>query len=142
MSKKVPFESKGFHPFGDLIGLRFTKLEKGYSQCVLDINKELMNPHKSLHGGVIYSMADTGMGGALYSLLNKNESCATVEIKISYFKPVKEGTLTCDTTVIHKGKTVSTLESKITNNEKLVSLATGTYSIFKINNNKIKRDFP
>jgi uncharacterized protein (TIGR00369 family) len=84
------------------------------------------------HGGVLYSMADTGMGAALYSLLESDELCATVEIKISYFKSVKEGTLICDTKVIHKGKTIGALDSEIANNETLVAKASGTFSIFKV----------
>jgi acyl-CoA thioesterase len=127
-----PLKSKGFHPFGDLIGFEFTKLRKGYSQCVLQINKNHFNPHKTVHGAVMYSMADTGMGGALYSLLEKGESCATVEIKITYFKAVKEGKLTCDTKVVHRGKSFGVLESEIMNGETLISKAYGTFSIFKI----------
>ncbi|MFX0005874.1 MAG: PaaI family thioesterase [Promethearchaeota archaeon] len=142
MSEPSPLKSKGFHPFGDLIGFEFTKLEKGYSQCVLQINKNHFNPHKTVHGAVMYSMADTGMGGALYTLLKKDESCATVEIKITYFKPVKEGKLICDTKVIHRGKKFGILESEVLNDEILVSKAYGTFSIFKIrkNNNENKNE--
>ena len=132
MSKKTVFHAKGFHPFGDLIGLKFTEYGNGHSQCVLDVAEKLMNPHKTLHGGVLYSMADTGMGGALYSLLEKDELCATVEIKITYFKPIREGTLICDTRVIHKGRSIGILESEIMNNGTLVSKAYGTFSIFKV----------
>ncbi|MBA7596763.1 hypothetical protein ES703_03750 [subsurface metagenome] len=138
MSKKTSIGAKGFHPFGDLIGLKFTKFGNGDSQCVLDVEEKLMNPHKTLHGGVLYSMADTGMGGALYSLLEKDELCATVEIKITYFKPVREGNLICDTTVIHKGKSLGILESNILNNGTLVSKAYGTFSIFKVRKSSIK----
>ena len=132
MSEPNPLKAKGFHPYADLIGFEFTNLKKGYSQCVLQINKNHFNPHKIVHGAVMYSMADTGMGGAIYSLLEKEESCATIEIKITYFKPVKEGSLICNTKVIHKGKSFGFLESEIINGETLVSKAYGTFSIFKI----------
>ena len=132
MPKPFPLTSKGFNPFGDLIGMTFTKLGTGYSQCVVEVNENLMNPHKVLHGGVMYTMADTGMGGALYSQLNRDELCATVEVKIVYFSAVKSGKLTCDTKIIHKGKRIAILESEVTNNERLVAKALGTYSIFKI----------
>ncbi len=132
MPKIFPLKSKGFNPFGELIGLNFTNLESGYTQCVLNVNEKLLNPHKVLHGGVIYSMADTGMGGALYSLLDESELCATIEIKIVYFKAVKSGNLTCETRVIHKSKKIAVMESEIINNKQLVAKAYGTYSIFKI----------
>ncbi|MFX1448390.1 MAG: PaaI family thioesterase [Promethearchaeota archaeon] len=131
MSENFPLNTKGFHPFGDLIGLKFTKLEKGYAQCTLDVVDKLLNPHKVVHGGVLYSMADTGMGAAAYTKLGKNEICATIEIKINYFKAVKGGILTCDTKVIYKGKKVVTLDSEIFNDGQIVAKALGTYSIFK-----------
>jgi acyl-CoA thioesterase len=124
--------SKGFHPYADLIGFVFTKMKKGYSECTLEINKNHFNPHKVVHGAVMYSLADTGMGGALYSVLEKDESCATVEVKITYLKPVKDGSLTCETKVIHRGRSIGILESEIKNGETLVSKAYGTYSIFKV----------
>ena len=135
MPKNFPMNLKGFHPYGDLIGLSFTKFENGYSQCTLDVVDKLLNPHKVVHGGVLYSMADTGMGAALYSNLDKSELCATIEIKINYFKAVKSGALICNTKVIHKGKKIATMESEIINDEQMVAKAIGTFSIFKIKNN-------
>ncbi len=120
------------HPFGKLIGLFFESIGAGESLCKLKVTDALFNPHDVVHGGVIYSLADTGMGGALYPLLESNESCATIEIKISYFKPVRDGILECRTTVINKGKTVASLESTISNNGNIVSKASGSYSIFKL----------
>ncbi|MHA2283757.1 MAG: PaaI family thioesterase [Promethearchaeota archaeon] len=131
MSINSPLNTKGFHPFGDLIGLKFTKIEKGYSQCTLEIVDKLLNPHKVVHGGVLYSMADTGMGAAAYTSLSKNELCATIEIKINYFKAVKSGVLICNTRVIHQGKKIVTLDSEILNDSQIVAKALGTYSIFK-----------
>ena len=132
MERKFPKLSKGFHPFGELIGLNFTEINIGYSQCVLDVDKKLFNPHGVLHGGIIYTMADTGMGGALFSQLEKGELCATVELKINYFKPVKTGALICNTKVINKGKKIAVMESEVLNNGETVAKAMGTYSIFKL----------
>ncbi|NVM01979.1 MAG: PaaI family thioesterase [Candidatus Helarchaeota archaeon] len=134
MMKDLPIDSKEFHSFGDLIGLKFTEVKKGYSQCVIDVNKKLFNPHNVLHGGVLYSMADTGMGGAVYPYLEKGELCATVEIKITYFSAVKSGKVVCDTQVIHKRKKIVILESEIKHNNQLIAKAIGTYSIFKVRN--------
>ncbi|MEN3017358.1 MAG: PaaI family thioesterase [Candidatus Methanosuratincola petrocarbonis] len=132
MPKKFPLKSEGFNPFGELIGLNFSKCEKGYSYCILEINEKLLNPHKVLHGGVTYSMADTGMGAALYSDLDEDELCATIEIKIVYFKAVTSGILTCETKVIHKSKKFAIMESEIKNNGYPIAKAIGTFSIFKV----------
>ena len=130
MAKKIP-EQAGFHPFGELIGLKFTACRKEYSECTIAIKDKLLNPHKVVHGGVLYSMADTGMGGALYPHLEEDELCATIELKINYFAAVSSGTLTCKTKVVHKGKRIATLESDIECDGKPIAKAIGTYSIFK-----------
>ena len=132
MPKNFPLNLKGFHPFGDLIGLKFTKVEKGYSQCTLEVVDKLLNPHKVVHGGVLYSMADTGMGAAAYTTIGEKELCATIEIKINYFKATRAGVLTCNTKVIHQGKKIVTMDSEILNDGQIVAKAMGTYSIFKI----------
>jgi len=132
MAKEFPLKSKGFHPFGELIGLDFTRFEEGFTRGVLEVDERHLNPHNVVHGGVIYAMADTGMGGAVYSCLNEDELCATVEIKVVYMAPVTSGRLTCDTRVVHQGKRIAILESEVKNGEKLVAKATGTYSLFKV----------
>ena len=131
MPKKVPQTLEGFDPFGSLVGLSFTKWENGYSQCVVDVSEKLLNPHKTLHGGVPYTMADSGMGATLYSCIEEDELCATIEIKIVYFRPVTSGRLTCDTRLVHRSKRIATLESEIRQGDQLIAKALGTWSIFK-----------
>ena len=133
MPKQVPESLEGFDRFGAYVGLSFTRWESGYSQCVLDIDEKLFNPHRSLHGGATFTMADSGMGAALYSLIDDDEMCSTIETKIVYFKAVKSGTLTCDTRVIHRSKRIAALESEIRQDGELVAKALGTWSIYKVN---------
>ncbi|MDH3728745.1 MAG: PaaI family thioesterase [Myxococcales bacterium] len=117
------------HPFADLIGLSFEPAEPGSSRCRVLIRAELLNPHGVVHGAVAYALADTGMGGALYPLLDQGESCATIEIKIVYLASAGEGELLCDTRVVRKGSRVAVLESEIRESDRLVAKALGTYSI-------------
>jgi acyl-coenzyme A thioesterase PaaI-like protein len=37
-----------------------------------------------VHGGVVGTLVDFAMGGALTSLLGPGERCATLEVKINY----------------------------------------------------------
>ena len=71
------------------------------------------------------------MGGALYPMLAEGEFCATIEIKITYFKYVTEGVLECASTVLNKGKTIAALESEVVNHGNLVAKASGSFSIFR-----------
>ncbi len=130
MPKEFPTDSKGFNPFGELIGLEFTAYGDGHSRCELQVKNELFNPHGVLHGGVVYAMADTGMGGALYSILEENELCTTVEIKIAYFSAVKSGKLVCDSEVIERRSRIAIIESEVKNGDELVAKALGTFYIY------------
>ena len=136
MAKTFPLNSTGFHPFGELIGLKFSQCEDGFSRCSLEISANLLNPHRVVHGAVVYAMSDTGMGGALYSSLEPEELCATVEIKINYFKAVASGILVCDTKVVHRGKRTAAMESEIKCGDDLVAKSLGTYSIFSVSKDK------
>jgi acyl-CoA thioesterase len=75
------------HPFADHFGLRMLEQVPGRSRCELDIAPEHLNPHGFAHGAVIFARADTGMGAALVRTLQDGESCATIEIKINFFRP-------------------------------------------------------
>jgi len=130
MPKTGPQTPGGFNPFGDLIGLRFSKIEDGSSQCRLEVTESLLNPYGVVHGGVIYSLADTAMGGALYSTMSEEERCVTVEMKVAYFRPATDGTLNCTAEVVHRSKRLGYLESEVKSGDRLVAKASATFSIF------------
>jgi acyl-CoA thioesterase len=132
MPKEFPLESPGFNPFGELIGLSFLQLENGHSRCSLQVADRLLNPNRALHGGVIYSLADTGMGAALYLDLDEDEFCVSVEISIVYLAAVTAGTLTCDSRLVHRSKRIAILQSEVENDGRLVAKALGTYSVIKV----------
>jgi acyl-CoA thioesterase len=116
--------------FSELLGVTFTDIGQGYSRGELTVSPALHNPTGVLHGAVLYTMADTGMGAALQSELTEAELCATIEIKISYFEAVRTGTVACETSVLRKGKSVAFLESELTNDGETVGAATGSFSVF------------
>lgn len=120
------------HPFGDLLGLRFTSAPSGGSRCTLSLAPEHLNPHGVAHGAVVFALADTGMGAALYPTLAAGETCATIEIKISYFRAVSSGELTCTSTLVNRGRTVAHLDSRIFTGDKLVAAANGNFAIFPV----------
>ncbi|MBE7530475.1 MAG: PaaI family thioesterase [Ardenticatenaceae bacterium] len=117
------------NPFGQLIGLQFASWGDGESVCHLEVAPALLNPNGVLHGAVVYTMADTGMGGALVSALDAGQVCTTVEIKISYFRAVVAGTLRCHSRVIHRGKRIAFLEAMVYDEDALIAQATGTFAI-------------
>jgi len=131
MPGQYPVRAKGFSPFRELVGVTFTKVENGYSHCFLEVDKKLLNPAGIVHGGAIYTLADSGMGVALYSFIDEGEVFLTIEANIFYFKAVSSGTLTCESRVVHRGKRIAVMEAEIKNEGELVAKAMGTFSIYK-----------
>jgi acyl-CoA thioesterase len=83
-----------------------------------------------VHGAVLYALADTGMGGALTSVLDSGQLCSTIEIKINYFRPWKSGTMVCISRVVHQGRTTAALVSELYDGEgRHLAQATGTFAI-------------
>jgi acyl-CoA thioesterase len=137
MTKKKTIPSNPAKGFLDLIGLQFAERAEGFCRTEIAITDSHLNPYGTLHGGVVYSLADTGMGGALSTLLEDDERCSTVEIKINYLRSMGSGRLICDTRVLHQGRTIAFLESTVKNQEdSLVATATGTFNIFKVTGRK------
>ena len=130
MPKGYPM-GKGFSPFRDLVGVIFTKGEGGYSHSVVEVDKKLLNPAGIVHGGALYTLADSGMGVALYSFVGEDELFVTIETSIFYFKAVSSGTLTCESKIVHKGKRIAVMEAEIRNEGQLVAKAMGTFSLYK-----------
>jgi acyl-CoA thioesterase len=102
----------------------------GCSTFELTIRPEHMNPHGVVHGGVVYTLADFAMGGALTSLLQPGERCATLEVKINCLAPVRSGDLRAEACVVSRSQRVGVLEARVYDGvQGLVALATGSFYI-------------
>lgn len=118
-------------PFIEHVGLRFEPPRPGWSRCTLELAPVHLNGNGVVHGGAIFTLADTGMGAALQPALADGERCATIEVKINYFRPVTEGTLVCTTELVHRGRSVANLEATVRLGELIVAKANGSFSIFR-----------
>ncbi|MDO8860570.1 PaaI family thioesterase [Haliea sp. E1-2-M8] len=120
------------HPFADHMKLQMLRQEHGYSKCQIEVEADLHhNPHAVVHGAVLYALADTGMGAALYPTLEEGQSCATIEIKMNYFRPVLAGTVVCETTLLNRGRSVANLDARLLCDNQLVAQANGNYAIIR-----------
>jgi acyl-CoA thioesterase len=102
----------------------------GRARFELAVETKHLNPLGVVHGGVIYSLADTAMGGALFSRLDGQEQCTTLEIKMSDLAPVTGGTIAAEAAVVQRTRRIGVLEAKVFDDgDRLVALATGTFYI-------------
>jgi acyl-CoA thioesterase len=123
-------EDPGTGPFADLLGLRRATMEDGRCRFEATVRPGHMNPHGVVHGGVVYTLVDYAMGGAVTSRLAPGERCATLEIKINYLAPVSEGRIAAEAWVVARTARVAVLEARVqADGDRLVALATGSFYI-------------
>lgn len=120
----------GVGPFADLLGIRRTAMQDGRARFEMTVGPQHLNPHRVVHGGVLYSLVDYAMGGALTSRLAPGERCATLEIKINYLAAVSEGRVGAEAWVVARTARVAVLEARVqADADRLVALATGSFYI-------------
>ena len=90
--------------FGNLVGVRIEEIREGYARSVLDVRADLSNPIGSLHGGVLFTIADMTGGSAAVS---HGEQVTTVDADIRYLRPgIGVKRIVCEAEEIKKGKTL------------------------------------
>jgi len=86
----------------------------------------------TLHGGVVATLADSAMGYAFASTLAEDESFATLEMKVSFLRPVWRATLTATGVVVHRGRTTGLVECRVTDErDRLIAHATCTCLVLR-----------
>ena len=117
--------------FTQHVGIELVEKAPGRSRWTLDLQPVHMNTHGVVHGGVLFTLADTAMGAALFGALQPGEICATINVKINYFKPVFGGQVVCLSEVVNQGKNVAHLDASLYVDGVLVARANGDFAIFK-----------
>jgi acyl-CoA thioesterase len=71
------------NPFWSLLGMELMDVKKGWAQVRLPFNDQLTNAVGLVHGGAIFSPADSAVGMALVGLIGRDENISTLEMKIN-----------------------------------------------------------
>ena len=101
-------------PFVQLLGIEVVETGKGWVQERMPIRPDFLQP-SVVHGGVLYSFADTAAAHAVLTLIYPGEWTTTVEQKINYLRPVTQGTVICHARVVHLGNRLAYVEAEIVN---------------------------
>jgi len=92
--------------FANWMGFELVGLEPGASELRLMLRPEHLNPGGIAHGGVIASLLDSAIGLALRTQLSAEATHVTVNLSVSYIRPVRAGRLTARGRSVHGGERV------------------------------------
>lgn len=121
-------------PVMRLLNAGFAELDEGRVTFTLEPAEYHYNPIGSVHGGVISTFCDSAMGCAIQSTLQAGVGYTTLELKVTFLRPVtvETGPLRCEGKVIHVGGRVATAEAYLTDAEgRLYAHATTTCMVFR-----------
>lgn len=108
-------------------GITLLEAENGSSKVVMNINNSIANIYGTVHGGALFTLADTAAGSACYS---RKEKCVTLNSTIHFIHPGIKGVLTAYGKEVSRGRKTGIYDVTITDeDDKIVCSATFTFFI-------------
>lgn len=114
--------------------MRVTELRRGYARVEMIIDQQILNVHGFVHGGALFSLADTAAGAASFAT---GRDSVTLAGTINYMKPGKGGKLIGIATEINAGRTTGVYEVFIYNDDEVL-LSRATFTMFFLDGNSYK----
>lgn len=125
-------------PFNQYLGMETLDIGPGYSKMQVSFRHELSQPAGLLHGGVIASLIDTAIAHAILmtdafrATSLEGGHMVTVDLRVKYFRPVSEGTLTCECRIPRIGRQLLHAEAVVWNQDgKEVARGDSTYMLVR-----------
>ena len=109
--------------------MKIAKLERGISEITMDVRNEMLNIHGFVHGGILFSLADTAAGAASFTT---GRQSVTLNGDIRFLRPALQGIITAKAKEIALTHSTGTYQADIYD-EKGRLLATSTFSMFFLN---------
>ena len=115
-------------PFARLLGIELDDVSSGTATLGLDVREQLTQNHGIVHGGAIASLIDTATAFAIISLLAPREKVTTVDLSISYLRPLSEGRVKAIAKVLRAGRRLFVVSAEVFDKDgKLATTALSTY---------------
>ena len=115
-------------PFAQLLGIELDDVDTGTATLGLNLTRQMTQNHGVVHGGAIASLIDTATAFAIISLLSRGERVSTVDLTISYLRPLTAGRVTATARVLRAGRRLFVVSAEVFDKDgKLATTALSTY---------------
>lgn len=109
------------------LGIELLAVEQGYVKARMPYSLKITNTYGSIHGGALYSFADTvaGIAACTYGTCS-----STIDGSMNYIRPAMNTRyVICEATEVRQGRQVSVYRTEIFNDDGLL-LDTGTFTLY------------
>ena len=99
----------------------------------LEVDDRHLNPNGIVHGGVVFTLADTAMGWATLAVLDDGQICASIEVSVRYLRPIPGGRLVATASVLRAGRRIVHLECSVTvdGDDRPVAVLQGSFAVLE-----------
>ncbi len=117
-------------PYFSLLSMEVKDLGWGTSLLEIQVAQKHLQPFGFVHGGVIGSLIDAATFWAVFPQVEREVGLTTIELKVNYLAPVREGRLLAEGKCIKKGKTLALGEAYVRSDKgSLIAHGTSTMMV-------------
>lgn len=112
--------------------MRMQLIEENHVIAKLNADQRLLNFYGYIHGGAIYSLADTACG--ICAMTNAPDA-VTLNGLLNFVHPGRAGMMYAEAKTVHSGRTTGVYEVRVYNEDN-ETIATGTFTMFLFRDKK------
>lgn len=116
------------------LGIQIEVMEEGYVRATMPVDGRTKQPFGYLHGGASVALAETVASMGAYYLIDKEkETCFGLEINANHIRSKKDGQVTAEAKVLHRGRSTQVWEIKIADEQgKLICISRCTMAVVSL----------
>lgn len=122
-------------PISGLMGFAAARVERGTVVFTCTPDESAYNPIGLVHGGLVCTLLDSVLGCAVHTTLARGTGYTSLEIKVSYLRPVRtsSGELTATGRATKRGARAAFADGEVRDSrDKLVATASSTCLLFSL----------
>jgi uncharacterized protein (TIGR00369 family) len=122
-------------PYADTMDIHLAEVEEGRVLFIGRPSARYLNPVGTIQGGWASTILDGAMAHCVHTTLKAGENYTTLEMKISFVRPVlpSTGLVRCEGKLIHRGGRTATSEGRLLDERgKLLAHGSETCMIFSV----------
>lgn len=114
--------------FPKSLGIELDLIEHGHARLSLDVKQRHLQLAGIMHGGAIATLVDTAVAFAIVGASKPGARFTTIEMKVNYLRPIREGRVVAEATLIRDGRRVVVSDCDVFDSDgKLAAKALLTY---------------
>lgn len=120
--------------FPKSLGIELDSIEHGRARLSLEVKQQHLQLAGIMHGGAIATLIDTAVAFAIVGASKPGSRFTTIEMKVNYLRPIREGRVVADAKLIRDGRRIVVSDCDVYDSEGKLS-AKGLLTYMRLDEN-------